>query len=229
MLIRSEAQATVNRQIEPCSSLSNAPARGPARTLTGHGAEAQCITSNPFILAFIRIKARQLCRGRNFSLSENDDIKQSMRLYLLTKASHFDPLRGNLEAFITQMLKVWVAMELRHRKRRKRCESFMAVSLESTPVRSDGGVTSLGAVLLEEDGRRLVQAHPLSAVEQLELREAAEHAIKHLQPEDRAMLVHVAEHGVASAARAFNVSRRQVLNARARARAHFEKAGFGTD
>lgn len=190
-------------------------------------AERHDIVSDPFTVTLIRIKARQLCRRSDFSRSDYDDIRQSMRLYLLEKAHLFDPVRGNLEAFVTNAINTWVGMELRYRERDKRRESYKAVSLEGTPVECDGDVTTLGQVLLEEDGRRLTQTDPESPVEQLELREAVQHAMQNVQPEDRAILTHAAEHGVASAARAFGQSRRQVLNALARARIHFEKAGLG--
>ncbi|MCK6485433.1 MAG: hypothetical protein L6R00_15000 [Phycisphaerae bacterium] len=190
-------------------------------------AESHDIVSDPFTVTLIRIKARQLCRRSDFSRSDYDDIRQSMRLYLLEKAHRFDPARGNLEAFVTNAINTWVGMELRHRGRGKRRNSFKAVSLERTPVVCDGDITTLGAVLLEEDGRRRTQSYPLHSAEQFELREALQHAMQNVQPEDRAILTHAAEHGVASAARAFSRSRRQVLNALARARVHFEKAGLG--
>ncbi|MCK6486564.1 MAG: hypothetical protein L6R00_20840 [Phycisphaerae bacterium] len=189
--------------------------------------QKQSIVSDPFTVTFIRIKARQLCRRSDFSRSDYDDIRQSMRLYLLEKAHLFDPARGNLEAFVTKAINTWVGMELRHRERDKRRESFKAISLERTPVVCDGDITTLSAVLLEEDGRRQTQTDPLTSVEQFELRDAVQHAMQDVQPQDRAILIHAAEHGVASAARAFSRSRRQVLNALARARVHFEKAGLG--
>jgi DNA-directed RNA polymerase specialized sigma24 family protein len=185
------------------------------------------IVSAPFTNTLIRIKARLLCRRTDFTRSDYDDIRQGMRRYLLEKIHLFDPARGNLQAFVTNANKTWTAMELRHRKRVKRSESFKAVSLERTKVECDGDITTLGAVLLEEDGRRLTQAYPLSDIEQFELREAVEHAMKNLQPEDRAILNHAAEHGVARTAKTFNVSRRQVANLMVRARICFENAGLG--
>lgn len=192
-------------------------------------AERHDIVSDPFTVTLIRIKAHQLCRRSDFSRSDYDDIRQSMCLYLLEKAHLFDPVRGNLEAFVTNAINTWVGMELRYRERDKRRESYKAVSLERTPVECDGDVTTLGQVLLEEDGWRLTQTDPQSPVEQLELREAVQRAMQNVQPEDRAILIHAAEHGVASAARAFGRSRRQVLNTLARARIHFEKAGLGSN
>ncbi len=192
-------------------------------------ASSHDVVSNPFTVTFIRIKARQLCRRSGFSPSDYDDLRQDMRLYLIEKAHRFDSERGNIEAFVTNALNTWVAMQLRYRKREKRRESYKAVSLERTPVECDGDVTSLGNVLLEEDGGRRTQSCPISPTESFELREAIEHAMKALAPNDRALLAHVSEHGVASAARAFGISRRQVDNAMARIRDRFEKAGLGRD
>ncbi|MCC7409514.1 MAG: hypothetical protein IT442_15730 [Phycisphaeraceae bacterium] len=53
--------------------------------------------------------------------------------------------------------------------------------------------------------------------------------MKGLDPDDRALLTHVAEYGVASAARERGVSRRQINNALARLRSGFEAAGLGAD
>lgn len=192
-------------------------------------ASSHDIVSNPFTVTLIRIKARQLCRRSGFSPSDYDDLRQDMRLYLIEKAHRFDSQRGNIEAFVTNALNTWVAMQLRYRNREKRRESYKAVSLERTPVECDGDVTSLGNVLLEEDGGRRTQSCPISPIESFELREAIEHAMQGLAPNDRALLAHVSEHGVASAARAFGISRRQVVNAMARIRDRFEKAGLGRD
>jgi RNA polymerase sigma factor (sigma-70 family) len=194
---------------------------------TNQSTSREAIVSDSFTVTLIRIKARQLCRRSDFSRSDLDDLQQEMRLYLLEKAHLFDPVRGNLEAFVTRTVGTWVAMQLRYRSRTKRRESFKALSLERTPVEYEGGITSLGAVLLEEDGQRLSRTYPISDVEQFELREAMARALQNLTSEDRAIIVHVAEHGVASAAREFGVSRRQVLNAMARARESFEKSGLG--
>lgn len=201
------------------------------KTQAGGDGECACeaIVSDPFTVTLIRIKARQLCRRSDFSRSDCDDLQQQMRLYLLEKAQLFDPKRGNLEAFVTRILRTWVAMQLRWRSREKRRESYKALSLERTPVEYEGGITSLGAVLLEEDGRRLSRTSPISNAERFELNEAIAHALQNLTPQDRALLIQVAGHDVASAARAFGVSRRRINNALTRARAQFKKSGLCPD
>ena len=192
-------------------------------------AESHNVVSDPFTVTLIRIKARQLCRRSDFSRSDYDDLRQDMRLYLLEKAHLFDPARGNIEAFVTNALQTWVAMRLRYRSREKRRESYKVVSLEGTRVECDGDITSLGAVLLEEDGRRLTQAHPISEAERFELREAIAHAMQGLEPDDRALLTQVAARGITSTAKSLGVSWRQVDNAMTRIRALFKKAGLGPD
>jgi len=192
-------------------------------------ADSHSIVSDPFTTTLIRIKARQLCRRSDFSSSDCEDLQQDMRVYLLEKAHLFDPVRGNLEAFVTKAIRTWVAMQLRYRSREKRRDSFRALSLERTRVECDGDITALGVILVEEDGRRMSQYYTLSETERFELCEAVDHAMGNLEPKDREILTHVAEYGVASASRAFGVSRRQIDNAVARARDHFEKAGLRPD
>ena len=194
---------------------------------TNRSSCAQAIVSDPFTITLVRIKARQLCRRSDFSRSDYDDLRQDMRLYLLEKAHLFDPERGTLEAFVTRILRTWVAMRLRYRSRQKRCESHKVVSLERTPVEYEGGITSLGAVLLEEDGRRLTQTCPISAIEHVELREDIDQVMRSLEHDDRALLTRMAEHGVTRTAKSLGVSYRQVDNAMKRIRTQFRKAGFG--
>jgi len=185
------------------------------------------IVSDPFTITLIRIKARQLCRRSDFSRSDYDDLRQEMRLYLLEKVSLFDPSRGRREAFVTRCLNTWVTMQLRYRGRQKRRASYQAVSLEGTPVACEGDVTSLGAILLKEDGQRRVQVYPVSPTEQFELREALDHVMEKLAPADRELLSQVAEDGLARTARERRVSRRQIKNALDRLRPYFEEAGLG--
>ena len=68
------------------------------------------------------------------------------------------------------------------------------------------------------------QTDPISPLEQFELREAIEHAMQNLEPEDRALLAQVTEHGITSTAKALGVSWRQVDNAMARIREKLRKS-----
>lgn len=181
----------------------------------------------PYTQTLIRIKARQLCRRTDFSYSDYDDMRQGMRLHLLEKAHMFDPQRGNLEAFVTQLVNTWVAMQLRHHDCIKRRKDKKAASLERTMVEHEDETTHLGHVLLEDDGQRRTQTYPKSDVERFELHEAVELVMSKFDPDDRDLLLSIAKHGLKATARLRGVSWRQVTNARDRLRRAFEKAGLG--
>lgn len=68
--------------------------------------------------------------------------------------------------------------------------------------------------------------HSDQAASDFEFREAFDHAMHALCPEDRRIATLVAVHGMTHAAREVGVSWRQIDNAVARMRAVFEKAGF---
>ncbi len=186
------------------------------------------IVSEPFTVTHISIKARQLCRRSDFSGSDYEDLRQGMRLYLMERARLFDPVRGNLEAFVTKAIASWVAMQLRDRRRSKRCLNLKAISLERNKVEDDGVVTSLGDVLPEDDGRRLAQVFQSSAIEQLELRDALEHLMAQLNPNERALLICVAEIGRKPAAHKLGMSWRQVANVMTGIRTIFENSEIFT-
>lgn len=185
------------------------------------------LVTHPFTTTLIRIKASRLCRRHDFSRSDFDDLRQEMRLYLLEHAHQYDPARGNLDSYVKKAINTWVAMELRRRWRLKRCPDCNVVSLERTPVECDGDITSLGAVLMEDDGCRLLQTVIISNLDQFELKEALQHALAALDPFDRALLDQVAEQGVTRTARACGITRRQVEKVLARIREFFEKSGLG--
>lgn len=196
-------------------------------------AERHDVVSDPFTATLIRIKAAQLCRRTDFSRSDRDDLTQQMLVYLLEKAHLYDPARGNVEAFVTNAIDSWVAMELRFRGRHKRRGDYEAISLEGTLVECDGDSVPLRSVLGQADQHRRNQAVPACQFEAAEITEAVAAVMATLAPEDRDLLRLVAEHGKAAAAREWSrrsgaaVSRRQIQNALERFRARFEAAGFG--
>lgn len=185
------------------------------------------VVSHPFTINFVQIKAAQLCRRSDFSRSDNDDLRQEMLLYVWKKAHLFDPARGNIEAFVTTAIKSWVAMELRHRSRLKRCGDYQTVSIEGTTIECDGDTETLCAVLREADLHRHTQQDGLSSIDLIDLQDAVEHAFMMLSPHERDLLTHIAEHGVSSTARKRHVSRRQIEKAVVQMRVRFEDAGLG--
>jgi RNA polymerase sigma factor (sigma-70 family) len=192
-------------------------------------ASSHDIVSDPFTVTFIRVKAGQLIKRSDFSSSDFDELQQDMRLYLLEKAHLFDPDRGNLESFVTKAVNSCVGMMLRHQDCLKRREDKKAVSLERTMVEHEGEISELGYVLLEDDGQRRTRAYPRSDFAHFELNEAVEHVMAKLDPDDRDLLLSIAEHGLKETARRRGVSWRQVTNARDRLRKEFEKAGLGRE
>ncbi len=86
-------------------------------------------------------------------------------------------------------------------------------------------VVSIDTVPCDQLDRAVCHTH--QDVDELEFREAFEHAMRALSAEERRIAGLVAEHGMAHAARKAGVSWRQVRNALVRMRAVFEVAGFG--
>jgi len=197
-------------------------------------ADRHDVVSDPFTATLIRIKAAQLSRRSDFSGSDRDDLSQQMLLYMLEKAHLFDPARGNIEAFVTNAINSWVAMELRFRGRHKRRGEYEAISLEGTLVKRNGDVVPLCTLIGPADQHRRNQFSPTCQFEVDETAEAVKAVMATLDSEDRDLLRLVAELGKAAAAREWSrrsgapVSRRQIQNALVRLRTRFEAAGFGT-
>lgn len=193
------------------------------------------IVTHPFTRKLIKIKARQLCRRSDFSTSDYDDLCQEMVVYLLNKAHLFDPERGNLEAFITNAINTWIGQEFRSRGRDKRRCAFESVSLEGTTVELEGETKTLYSIIGDAHAERRIGRERRSPLEAIELNEAVRRAFDSLEPDDQELLLHVSEHGVASAAREWSrrlnrpVSRRQITRAMIRIRARFEELGLGKD
>lgn len=193
------------------------------------------LVTDPFTSNLIRIKAAQLCRRRDFSKSDAEDLQQSMLLYLLQKCHLYDPARGTLEAFVITVINSYIGMELRRRHCLKRSGERAAVSLERTPIEREGDSVPLKACIREDDLRRKTGAGTRPPIDSLELSEAVAHAFRQLSRDEQELLMHIAEKGVSSAARRWSereqqpVSRRQVYNALARMRKRFEDAGLGPE
>ena len=185
------------------------------------------IISHPFTVILIRDKAAKLCRWPEFSTSDFDDLCQSMRLYLIAKSHQFDPERTTIEAFVSRGVRTWMRIYVRYKNRfKRRKKRGEDLSLDGTVVECADESTTLASLLTSEDGRRRRCDFARSPIDQFERREAVEYVMQHMASHDRALLEHVAEHGVKSAARQFHISRRQILKTIARLRINFEKVGL---
>lgn len=190
-------------------------------------AHRHAVVFDPFTSALIRIKARQLCRRSDFSRSDGEDLRQEMLTHLWNKSHLFDPSRGNIEAFVTVVINSWIAMELRSRGRLKRRLDCSVMSLDTTLIEQDGDAISLASVISSADLRRRTLASPLDPIEQIDLKDAIDHALSQLTSEERDLLFYVARNSVTGAARQQGVSRRQIDNSLKRMRSRFEDAGLG--
>lgn len=85
-------------------------------------------------------------------------------------------------------------------------------------------VVSIDTVPCDQLDRAVCHTH--QDVDELEFREAFEHAMRALSAEDRRIAGMVAEYGITHAAREVGVSWRQIDNALAKMRVVFEEAGF---
>jgi len=186
------------------------------------------VVTYPFTSELIRIKAHQLSRLPGFSKSDIDEYQQEMRIYLWRKSHLYDPARGRVEAFVTTALKSWIGMELRRRHRLKRWNGRPTLSIERSSVEYDGVPTPLLEVLVVSDGPRHTFRSRPTPLDLLILQERVRHGLAQLTPEERDLLHHVAEHGVARTSREWTArlgrpfSRRQVSNEVARIRRRFE-------
>lgn len=187
------------------------------------------IVSHPYAATLIRIKAKQLCRRTDFTRCQVEDLQQSMWAYLVEKATLYDPGRGNIEAFITNLVNTWVAMELRHRGREKRRLAHRNVPLDSTLIEQDGDSVPMRSVLGEEDLLRRLGRAPESESDRFEVREAIAHAITQLTPEQQALLTDVVESGVATAAMQRDISPSTVRRRLSEMRDIFGDAGLGPE
>jgi hypothetical protein len=170
------------------------------------------IVSNSFAASLIRRKARQLCRRPGFSRSDEDDLKQGMRLYLWSASRLFDPARGNVESFVVTALRSWTDMEVRRRRAGMRFTGVEDVSLDSTMVdRGDGELSPMSAGIGVEDADRRLGVERRGPASDLEFREDVALVEARLTRAELRFMRDVVDRGVAGAARKRRTSRRQVL------------------
>jgi hypothetical protein len=169
------------------------------------------IVSHPFTADLIRRKAMFLSRSAGFARAEEEDLRQEMRLFLLTKADLFDPSRGSIEAFATSVVTSWVGMEVRRRRSAKRRAAARTLSLDAYPPGDRKLRGALGARLIEADGGRRSGTSPRQPAEEAAIREEAMLVDALLTPDERMLLRDVAELGVTGAARKRRVSRWRLL------------------
>jgi RNA polymerase sigma factor (sigma-70 family) len=190
--------------------------------------EVQQLVQNEYAQTSIRVKARQLCRRRDFGHSCREDIEQDLWLHLLTQAVKFDGDRSSLNTFIDRMVNSAAAILVRSREREMRADGFHTQSLDAAPRGKESKKRSLRSSLSPDDGARHIGTTPRTDLDQLEDQEAMEVALAKMPPDVRHLCQRVMDGAKPTALAAeLGISRRQVNNLLAQARQHLEDAGFG--
>jgi hypothetical protein len=80
----------------------------------------------------IQVKARQLCRRREFLPADQADLQQELWLMLCERVDAFDPAKASLDTFIDRVVNTAVGVILRNRQRLKRNTGGPVVSLDDS-------------------------------------------------------------------------------------------------
>jgi RNA polymerase sigma factor (sigma-70 family) len=190
------------------------------------------ITSNPdavltaYAQSLIRFKARQLSRKPGFSRSDEEDLAQEMRHFLLGRAHRFDPARASVNTFAARVINCCVATILRRRRCQKRAPGYRAQSLEATAVELEGRSVPLRDVLAETDLPNRVSGESEGEAERRELAEAVRQLVAALPPHLREICERLADETLSSVARDLGLSRYEMKKLMASIRERFQAAGM---
>lgn len=175
----------------------------------------------------IQIKARQLARRSDFRGSDDEDLAQEMRRHLLRRAHLFDAARGSINTFVARVIDLWIASLLRERRRLKRAAGRDAVSLEGSPVVSDGASSTLRDALSAERVPGRSAETPSEQLGREELIAAVARVVSALPPLLREICSRLPDQSDAAIKRDLGLSRRQFDGAMARIRQTFADARLG--
>lgn len=187
--------------------------------------DAHEVVVSEYAQTVIRVKARRLCRRPGFGRSEEDRVRQDLSLLLLTKLEQFNPERATLNTFVDRVVESGVRMFLRSARRLKRHGGRVAESLDAAgpacptrPLRDFVGQ--------DAHARRTGATSPDPRDEFVD-RDAIQHVLDLLSPEDRALCERLLEIEPTPLAAELGMSRRQMRQAIARLREQFCRVGFG--
>ena len=174
----------------------------------------------------IQVKARQLCRRREFLPADQADLQQELWLMLCERADAFDPAKASLDTFIDRVVNTAVGVILRNRQRLKRNTGGPVVSLDDSgndPTRP----SSMAHGLSPEHLARRTGQEPRDPVAEQETTEAVEFALAQMPDDLREIARRLMSGTVYSVSQEMNISRRAVRKAVLGIRALLERAGFG--
>lgn len=176
--------------------------------------------------ALIQAEAGQLCRRKEFSPSEREDIEQELWLAVLQQAERFDPARASLDTFLERVVSRAVAFLLRSRTRRKRAGGVLPLSLESDFTTTGEGLKPLSDTISSEDVARWLGTQSVDPMARMEQTEAIDSALARMPERLRDICRRLMTGTVASVARELGISRHQVRKVLEEARPYFEEAGL---
>ena len=174
----------------------------------------------------IQVKARQLCRRREFLPADQADLQQELWLMLCERADAFDPAKASLDTFIDRVVNTAVGVILRNRQRLKRNTGGPVVSLDdggNDPTRPN----SMAHGLSPEHLVRRTGQEPRDPVAEQETAAAVEFALAQMPDDLREIARRLMSGTVNSVSQEMNISRRAVRKAVLGIRAFLERAGFG--
>ena len=135
----------------------------------------------------IRIHSRALVRSAGFAEQDLDDIRQEMRLEVITRLPRFDPRRAQRSTFITRIIERKARQLIRYRKAEKRDRRREAYSLNAVVKDGEGRGVARMQLISESDQTRRVKRRSRLAQYRQSLRENVACAIAAL-PEEEQML-----------------------------------------
>ena len=180
---------------------------------------------NDYAHTLIRVKAKQVVRGRGFNRSDLPDVEQELFVQLIKQAPNFDPERSSLNTFIAKVVESAVGMLVRRRRRDKRSpgQGAQIQSLETTIDAGSGSPTPLWATITPEDQDRKTGKVSMTDAELLELVESVRFVLSGLPEDLQRICRQLMRTNRADATRELNISRRKLGMAIDEIRKHVRK------
>lgn len=108
-----------------------------------------------FACRYLRFKARQLCRLREFGASDQSEVEQELRLALFRAFAKFGRKKGTWHGFVVSVVDRMIARLVRRRRRPRRQFLHVVISLSELAIGPDGVPTELANLITPEQQSRI--------------------------------------------------------------------------
>jgi RNA polymerase sigma factor (sigma-70 family) len=176
----------------------------------------------------IRIKAKQLCRRRDFRGVDPADVQQDLWVSVARAADQFNPAKSSTVTFLHYVVRSGVAQLVRARHRQKRCNGVPTVSLHDLVNLQVPTSEPLAASVSAVDLARRTGSDSADEQQRRDDSDALSRALDEMPQVLRDVCRRIMGGTVTSVARDLGVSRRQVRKARTEARPYLERVGFNS-